>query len=194
MQDNTVRRAAGLLIAVAAGGLSSCDGAGPSLGAPPTTYNEVIIETYQVIAGNPASNVDTVVTLFGAGGDTTTDLPDLWNATETGAIDENGGRSVYGKIDYTGGLTSGTYYIRVRSPLSTHSGSYAIRVLTAPAALDATWQFGATNDLDSPYEPDNTPLQGGVPTNPATLALGMGGQLNRWLDAGDVDWFKLVLP
>jgi hypothetical protein len=175
--------------------------------AVPVIYGEIVIQTYQATS-SAASNVDTVVSLFGSSGDTTVDLPNLWNndlspfSTETSAIAENGGRLVYGKIDYTGGLLPGTYYVRVRSPLSTHTGAYAIRVLTAPAAVDSTWQFGTTNPSDAPYEVDDNPLQGGVPTNPATLTIGLGGQLNRWLAAGniasgtpgDVDWFKLVLP
>jgi hypothetical protein len=33
-----------------------------------------------------------------------------------------------------------------------------------------------------------------VPNNPVTLGLELPGRRNRYLIAGDVDWFVLILP
>jgi len=180
----------------------------------PILYPRIVINTYQPTT-SPASAVDTFVSLFGAAGDTTIDLPDLWNTdrlpytTETGAIAEDGGRGRYGSVDYGAGLAPGTYYVRVRAALSSHQGGYGIRVLTvaadSPTGSTWPWYFSATNPTDAnpaggSYEPDDNPLQGGVPTNPVAIAINQ--KLNRWLTPGniaagipgDVDWFILTLP
>jgi hypothetical protein len=173
----------------------------------PIIYGLIVIDTYYPDSGSQVSAVDTWISLFGSSGDTTTESPNLWNndaspyTTETSAKAENGSLGNYGRITYSLGLVPGTYYIRVRGVQSVMNGAYAIRVLSSaadsPTGPSWPWYFTATNPTDAnplggSYEPDDNPLQGGVPTNPVTISL--GGKLNRWLTAGDVDWFKLVLP
>jgi hypothetical protein len=180
----------------------------------PLMYSRIVIDTYLPRFGAPSS-VDTFVSLFGPAGDTTIDVPNLWSndnwpyTTETSAIAENGSTGNYGRVDYTGGLAPGTYYIRVRGVQSQQPGPYAIRVLDtaadSPTGPGWPWYFTAlnqpeTNPLGGSYEPDDNPLQGGIPTNPVHIALGQ--KLNRYLTAGnitvgipgDVDWFVLTLP
>jgi hypothetical protein len=89
------------------------------------------------------------------------------------------------------GIAPGTYYVRVRGQKSTTSGVYAIRVLLAPDENYASWYFTGVNDPD-PYENDDSPPSGGVPSNPIPIAI--GGKDNRALTARDVDWFVLALP
>ena len=84
------------------------------------------------------------------------------------------------------------------SKLSTDEGGYAIRVVTSLAAppneypAAENWYFTTLNTADTPYEIDDVPQSGGAPTNPVSISI--GGKLNRYLTAGDVDWFKIVLP
>jgi hypothetical protein len=181
----------------------------------PIIYGLIVIDTYYPVSGAQVSAVDTWISLFGSSGDTTTESPNLWNSdvspytTETSAIAENGSVGNYGRITNSGGLAPGTYYIRVRGVQSVMGGAYAIRVLSSaadsPTGPSWPWYFAVTNPteanpLGGSYEPDDSPLQSGVPTNPVTIAL--GGKMNRWLTAGnivggtpgDVDWFKLTLP
>ena len=191
----------------------------------PIIYDEVVIDTYLPVYGSPAS-VNTWVSLFGPNGDTTVDPPsltDVWNTdagspytTETSALAENGGPGKYGRVDYAAGLAPGTYYIRVRTLYSYQQGAYGIRILDtaadSPTGSGWAWYFTSTNQAEAnpsggSYEPDDTPLQGGVPTNPVAITLNQ--KINRWLEPGDiagsgiisttptpgdVDWFKLTLP
>ena len=85
------------------------------------------------------------------------------------------------------------YYIRARGRTSAQIGPYAIRALLAPDENYVAWRFTVYNNPDS-YEGDDNPKSGGVPNNPVTLGLGLPGRLNRYLIAGDVDWFVLTLP
>ena len=41
---------------------------------------------------------------------------------------------------------------------------------------------------------DNNPTSGGVPNRPVVLAADAGTGLNRYISAGDVDWFTITLP
>jgi hypothetical protein len=159
--------------------------------------------------------VDTWISLFRSGGDTTVDTPDLWNGdldpytTETDAVADEGTAGNYARISYSGGLAPGTYYIRVRGVQSVQNGAYALRVLKTPADSPtgpgwARYFSGANPSEVRPlggfYGTDDSPLQGGVPPNAAPISR--GEKLNRWLTAGhiaahtpgDVDWFRLILP
>jgi len=103
-------------------------------------------------------------------------------------------------IDYKPAVlpVSGTVlYVRIRlySNLTSTPGPYAVRILTAASdpLIDTYPYYGSTNPADSPYESDDNPTFGGVPTNPVLLAL--GGSLNRSIGSlGDVDWLKITLP
>jgi len=191
----------------------SNEGNNISSASVPIIYPHIVIDTYNPVYGGAA--VMPWVSLFGSSGDTTTESPDLWNTdqppytTETSAIAEDGALGLYGRVDYAGGLAPGTYYVRVRGLTSTQNGAYGIRVLDTsadnPTGPSWPWYFAATNPTDANpvggfYEPDDNPLQGGVPTNPVPITL--NGKLNRWLTPGnvgsgtpgDVDWFVLTLP
>jgi hypothetical protein len=181
----------------------------------PIKYPEIVIDTYPPIYGY--GTVMTWVSLFDSRGDTTVDLPDLWNGdnapykTETSPalIAQDGALGKWGRIDFTGGLAPGTYYVRVRGLSSDANGGYGIRVLDAapdsPGGASWAWYFTAVNSTEAnpaggSYEPDDTPLQGGIPSNPVAISLNQ--KLNRWMTPGstpgvppgDVDWFTLILP
>ncbi len=178
------------------------------LGAPvPVRYPRLIIDTYPATTG--PSSVYTFLSLFDSAGDPTLDTnPTLWNNdTPPWSVDHavaiaeaDSGNTLdarYARIDYdrpSQGLAPGVYYVRARARLSTLSGPYAIRVLLAPDEDYAGWQFGSYNIEDTTYEVDNNPTSGGVPTRPVVLGFGREGRLNRYLTAGDVDWFVLTLP
>ena len=185
----------------------SNEGNNISSASVPIIYPHIVIDTYNPVYGGAAGMP--WVSLFGSSGDPITDPPDLWNTdldpytTETSAIAEDGGLGLYGRVDYAGGLAPGTYYVRVRGLTSTQNVAYGIRVLDtsadSPSGPSWPWYFAATNPTDANpaggfYETDDTPPQGGVPTNPVPITL--NEKLNRWLTAtpGDVDWFKLTLP
>lgn len=183
-----------------------------SCAAEPTLYPRIVIDTYKPVDGGFGS-ADTFITLFGSAGDPDEDItPDLWNDDVSpytvdappDSLSENYANNpvfpTCGRIDYTGGLMSGTYYIRVRCRESTLSGVYALRVVESvdptvdqdlqyPPAED--WFFASNSD-DSAYEPDDDPPSGGRPTNPVDIRI--GDKVNRALTAGDVDWFRLILP
>ncbi len=167
----------------------------------PTVYPRIIVDTYPTTG--PAT-VNTFISLFDSTGDPTLDTnPNLWNNNIDPytvdspplsiAEDDDGNLfySSYALIDYVGGLTAGTYYIRVRAGLSNQFGPYSIRILTSPDDNYAAWLFTGYND-DSSYEPDDSPQSGGIPVNPVPISI--GERLNRYLTAGDVDWFVLTLP
>lgn len=170
----------------------------------PTLYPRIIVDTYPPNTG-PGS-VDTFVTLFGPTGDPTLDAsPDLWNddnapytvdAPPVSIAEDDDGNPIhpgYARVDYAGGLAAGTYYLRVRTPASTAvGGPYAIRILLVPDDDYASWWYGSYNTTDTPYETDDAPTSGGEPSEPVPIAI--GERVNRYLDAGDVDWFVLVLP
>jgi hypothetical protein len=178
------------------------------LGAPvPVRYPRLIIDTYPATTG--PSSVRTFLSLFDSAGDPTLDTnPTLWNndippwsVDHAVAIAEaDSGNTLddrYARIDYdrpSQGLAPGVYYVRARAPLSTLSGPYAIRVLLAPDEDYAGRQFSSYNTADTPYEVDNNPTSGGVPTRPVVIAAGASTGLNRYISPGDVDWFTITLP
>ena len=142
-----------------------------------------------------------------AAGDPTLDAnPDLWNNNQPpysvdGSValaesDDLAPGLSFARIDYNlpeEGLAPGVYYLRARGKTSAQTGPYAIRALLAPDENYAAWKFATYNNPDS-YESDDNPKSGGVPNKPIPLGLGLGGQLNRYLTAADVDWFVLTLP
>jgi hypothetical protein len=169
----------------------------------PTIYPRMIIDTYRTTG---PSTVNTFISLFNSAGDPTSDSsPNLWNNDDPPytvdapplsiAEDDNGNLFYdgYARIDYTGGLTAGTYYIRVRAGLSNQFGPYSIRILTLPDDIYTSWLFTVSGD-DALYEPDDSPQSGGIPIDPVPIAI--GEKLNRFLTSGggDVDWFVLTLP
>jgi hypothetical protein len=155
----------------------------------PVLYKRLVIDTYKPTDGAQGGTVDTVASLFDAGGE----------AGPAIAEDDNGNLSYFyaARIDYTDpvGFTSGTVlYVRVQGKLPSTSGAYAIRlVLDSPDPYDSSWfDFDPDENLtDTPYESDDA-APAGIPTNPAILTV--GAKLNRFLGAGDIDWFRLVLP
>jgi len=168
---------------------------------PPVIYPRLIIDTYPATTG-PGS-VNTFITLFDSSGDPTVDInPTLWNNNTSpytvdaslATAEDNDGNiafSGYAQVDYSGGLPAGTYYIRVRGAVSTGNGPYAIRVLLEPDESYASWWFTSYNYPDD-YEDDDTPKSGGVPENPVRIEV--GGKINRYITANDVDWFVITLP
>ena len=166
-------------------------------------YDRVIIDTYKPGALINAAN--TFASLFGPAGDPTTETgTELWNgnnppytvdAPPTSIAEADGGGDHNGcaRIDYTGGLAPGTYYVRVRGQKSTTDGFYAVRILLAPDDdyEGGDWFFPDISDPDT-YETDDNPPSGGVPTDAVPIAV--GGKLNRALTDGDVDWLVFTLP
>jgi hypothetical protein len=162
--------------------------AAPPVAPPPTTYNRIIVDTYR-FNDLASTDPDTFVSLYGSQGTIAAPIAEA-----------DGGNLTYtvglSRIDYAGGLTSGTYYIRVKGGTSLVDGPYAFRVLTAlsapPNEYSASDYFAGVADPD-PYEPDDAE-SGGIPTAP--LSVSVGTPYNRYLTTGggDVDWFKLVLP
>lgn len=143
----------------------------------PAPYDRVIIDTYLGVGVSPA---DTYLRLFDTVG----------NLLEE-ADDGNPTQADFARIDI-GDLYPGTYYIQVAGHLPASNGIYAIRVLLAPDEVyDSDWTFTLLNLADFPYEPDDD-SSGNVPSNPIPIAI--DGKLNRYLTAGDVDWFTLTLP
>jgi hypothetical protein len=160
----------------------------PPVTLPPTTYSRIIVDTYR-FNDLASANTDTFVSLYGSQG-----------TSAAAIIEADGGNLTYtvglARIDYAGGLTSGTYYIRVKGGTSIADGPYAFRVLTsmsAPPNEYTTSDFFAGVADPDPYEPDDA-VSGGIPTAP--LSVSLGTPYNRFLTTGggDVDWFKLVLP
>ena len=114
------------------------------------------------------------------------------HGTSIAEADGGGDHNGCARIDYTGGLAPGTYYVRVRGQKSTTDGFYAVRLLLTQPEIDySAWYFGVTGD-DASYEPDDDPPSGGVPTDPVPITV--GGKLNRALTDGDVDWLVFTLP
>lgn len=184
-------------LAACAAALAAC-----SPGPSPTVYPRIVIDTYKPTGPIGVGVVDNFLTLFGPAGDTTAGFDDA--PPSSLAQNDNGNPifSNYARIDYSGGLTSGTYYIRVRGSDSGQAGYYALRVVTSvDSAIDQDAQyppaedwFFPSNEDDSGYETDDDPtsLSSGVPTNPVDISI--GEKVNRSLTAGDVDWLRLVLP
>jgi LruC domain-containing protein len=159
------------------------------------TYERILIDTF---SPDGSLTADTYIDLFGSAGDP--DADDPWTGDDTGdaiAFDDNGNTNwpgTYARIDYTGGLEAGTYYIRVRGATEEVDDFYAIRVLSLQLSdpIPGYDTFPGT-DFVSPdaLEPDDEPISGGVPIAPVPIALGQ--TISRSIHAGDIDWFVLVL-
>ncbi len=150
-------------------------------------YERIVIDTYKPTDGGQGGTTDTIASLFGPGGE----------AVSAIAEDDNGNPSYFtaARIDWTdpaGFAPGAVLYVRVRGASPSTKGGYAIGlVLDAPDPYDASWFFAADNSADTPYEPDGG-TTAGVPDAP--VALTIGDRHNRYLSAGEVDWFRLVLP
>ncbi len=180
--------------------------------APATTYSDIVIETYNPTGPGPAGYNFDVIGLFSAAGVLSSQDP--WTSPTAGALavdgqtgqgsDPNAAQQYYAYIDYKPPtpLHSGTVlYVRINGYDATladaagtyaSTGPYAIRVLTAPSG--SYTYFSADNTSDSPYEPDNPPDYGAVPTAAPAITVNNVQGLNRYLSAGDVDWVKITLP
>jgi len=174
----------------------------------PSSYSEIVIDTYFPTGTGYGFQVD-VMSLFSATGVASSQNP--WTNPGAGALavdgetgcgsNPNASQQCYAYIDYKPPtpLPSGTVlYVRINgySPTSSATGSdaavapYALRVLTAPSS---TYSYYGANAATTAYEPDDTPISGGVPTNP--IAMTPGQSINCYLSpAGDVDWVKITLP
>lgn len=168
----------------------------------PSVYERIVIDTFSPGFG---FTPDTFIDLFDANGDPDTDDP--WTGIDTGQViawDDNGSTEWVNmaRIDYTGGMMSGTYYIRVRGNVEAFDEYYAIRVLSLNVGdslpADPSVALAAKPDA---FERDDDPQSDGVPTNPVPIGLGNANALSRSLDydlgppaEGDIDWFVLVLP
>jgi hypothetical protein len=185
------------MLALGAAGLVAVSCSSPS--APLTTYERIVVETYPAILGN---TTETYIDLFGSAGDP--DADDPWTGDDTGdaLAYASGGAPIdhasYSLIDYTGGLTSGTYYVRVRGKTEGVTGPYVLRVLSLSLGEPVpAYVYPGVFANPDPYETDDNPPSGGKPTDPVPIDLGSDNGINRWLDydtEGDVDWFQLVLP
>jgi hypothetical protein len=177
----------------------------------PTTkkYPRLIIDTYKPTGPFGFGVVDNAVYLYRAVYRTDTG-DELAPELIEGSFYSNPIFGTYGRIDYdssTDPFVSGTkLYIRVTGQSSGNVGAYAIRVVEYVATGDINaqyppaedWFFGDINNKDTPYDDppgDDGTIDGtieGVPLNPVTIHL--NEKLNRYLLAGDVDWFVLILP
>jgi hypothetical protein len=169
-------------------------------GNTPTVYERIVIDTY---SPDMSATCDTYIDLFDVNGDP--DADDPWTGDDTVdaiAFDDSSNTDwpgTYSRIDYAGGLVSGTYYIRVRGAEVTVDDFYVIRVLSLKMGdplpgYDYPGSFSASPDNE---ESDDSPQSGGVPTNPVIIELGNTNRVNRSIDfdgSGDVDWFELLLP
>jgi hypothetical protein len=151
-------------------------------------YERLIIDTYYPTEPPVGFNTDTYLWLYSDAG------------TSGPPLDEDDNANVppyfqYARIDYTdaSGIDPGTVlYVRLRGGTPSDSGEYAIRfMIDAVDPYDASWFFPAISATIDDYEDDGGESFG-IPINPATLSV--GDKLNRYLVAGETDWFQLVLP
>ena len=199
MSTNTPKALALLLIIPLVLVLAACPS--PTGGdTTPTVYERLVIDTY---SPNGSNTANTFIDLFGEAGDTDTQEP--WDQTGgspaaiASADDGNPDYPFMARIDHTGGLPSGTYYIRVRGNTALVDDFYAIRVLAPALGADLPdYQFPGLDSKPDFYEPDDEPRSGGVPSDPVSILLGNDNALSRSLDydlvQGDIDWFILELP
>ena len=178
-----------------------------SVDGPPASYERILIDTYEPNGGFPLGGfpADTYLSLYDSSG-SLLDEDDNSNTDKT--TDPETGETLTdqtdsSRIDYTDGLSSGTYYIKVTIGSSSQTtGNFALRVLALtlsdsipipvyPVSVD----FSKEADyelLDAPEEvPPFTPLS---ERTVSSIALGTD-DFGRILDsAGDVDWLVFVLP
>ncbi|MBA7567832.1 hypothetical protein ES708_09550 [subsurface metagenome] len=166
----------------------------------PTTYERIVIDTFYP---DGASFVDTYIDLFDNNGDPDVDYPWTDDVGESIASDDNGNtdQTFMSRIDYTGGLQSGTYYIRVRANVEATTGPYAIRVLSLliGESLPAYALPGSLAPEPDADEDDDDQDSNWIMIKSILIQVGNANRLNRSIDydlgnsKGDVDWFKLVL-
>ncbi len=164
-----------------------------------TSYSEIVIDTYYPLSAGTFTSQFQYMELFSQSG--VVSSADPWSSPTTGALasdisgsNPDGNQANFAYIDYKPAqpLPSGTVlYIRISGSTTSATGAYAVTVLTSPTT---TYTFpGVINSTDTPYNAgNNLPTSGGVPSNPAVITL--GGALNRYLIAGDVEWVKITLP
>jgi len=142
-------------------------------------YQLIVIDTFHT--GGGGYN-DTFLTLVDALGTTL--------ATDDNGNPDQADHLGFSRITYTGGLASGTYYIKLNNPTGNGDGYYVIRVLTT----DPGSTFPTVAKVDETTDTDDAVDGNGIPLNPVSITLGQ--VISRRLDpvATDVDWFKLVLP
>jgi hypothetical protein len=153
-------------------------------------YPRIIIDTYRP-AVESSANTHTSISLFGPDGENSAAIP--------GNPVVNQSWPSFARVEYTGGLAPGTYYIRVKDVDPAEEGAYAIRVVTSiqappneyPAAEN--WYY-TTIDTSDPYESGDTLVSGVPNSNVVSISLGAKLDRNRYLGPGEVDWCKLVLP
>jgi len=169
----------------------------------PTLYDRIVIDTH---SPNGSFTTDTYIDLFDSEGDP--DADDPWTGDDTAdaiAFNDDGNPEFpnMARIDYTGGLPPGTYYIRVRGAKEIVDEYYAIRVLSLNPGdtlpdYDFSQPLAEKPDVYEAAPGDDEPKSGGVPSNPVSIEI--GATISRSIDydyatqEGDIDWFVLVLP
>ena len=146
-------------------------------------YPRIVIDTFVPSAFNENN---TYLTLIDAGGNMIAEDDD-------GNPDQTNHKSC-SRIDYQGGLSSGTYYIKVHKPTAAGNPNYGIQVHTNDPGASFPAITPANEDETVPV--DDAVDGNGVPTAPVTILLGPGQEVSRSIFpvATDVDWFELVLP
>jgi hypothetical protein len=166
-------------------------------------YDRIFIDTFAPNA-SVGTMPGTFISLFGANGDTTPNDPNEYGTAPAYSVDgsvaiaEADGAGFFATLDYSTGLAPGTYYVRIRGETSSQIGPYVARFLTLNLG-DAPPTPGTYPTLTSdPYPAFAGYNSGtGVPSNPVLVSLGpppSEADFNRYLNASDMDWFKLVLP
>jgi hypothetical protein len=150
----------------------------------PKTYPRIVIDTFPPVEFSAPT--DTTLQLFDRGGNL------IAQDDDNPAVPFDYQSSA--RIDYTGGLMSDTYYIRVYSA-ATNPGPYVIRVLELGVG-DSLPGYVFPGGTVSEGNPDGDDSEtGNIPDSPNDIDLGNANQLNKDLDPGtDVDWLRLVLP
>jgi hypothetical protein len=180
-----------------------------SITTPPNsiTYYEIVLDTYDPVSPGAFATHNTYMELWSSDGKTLIASND--SGTNSGRQPKLGSGFAY--IDWTGGLTSGDYYVLVTETLSAQGADafgYAIRVMTVPSSTANTtsdWSFaGAATESKSDQPVPSVPLAGpgGVPTLFQTMVLDTGNapaptaanHLNRFLVVNGVNWIKITLP
>lgn len=144
-------------------------------------YDQIVIDTWC----DPFAANDTYLTLIDAGGNVLAENDDDNPAQGT----YNVGCS---RIDYTLGLTSGTYYVKVHKPTDTGNPNYGFRVVDYDPGTSFAPITPADEDETGVYF-DDSENASGVPTAPVDLALGQV-ESRSIFPADDKDWYKIVLP
>jgi hypothetical protein len=172
-------------------------GCSPAGGAEPTTYNRIIIDTYDPVDPlGPDLATGNRMELWKSGGSSPI-------ASDSGSPYPIGSRpgawpnQGYAYIDYTGSLTSGDYYILVAALSAGDAVDYGIRVLAAPNSSYVGWTFGVTaTEFTS-----DTPAVGPPSLSQSYLSMTLGTSNDRCnrhiVDLGGtsgVNWVRLHLP